>query len=147
MTAVAFRVPGVPVAQGRPRATVGPGGHARVYDPKRSRSYKALVQAYAYEAMEGVPMLEGPLRVVVEAYWPSRKPPRKKTPRPEEWRPLSPDADNVGKAILDAMNGIVYEDDRTVVDLRVCKRRSAQGVPPRVEVFVEEISDSSLPPS
>lgn len=47
-----------------------------------------------------------------------------------------PDADNVAKIILDALNGIAYLDDKQVVDLGVHKSYNAT---PGVLVFVYEI--------
>ena len=37
------------------------------------------------------------------------------------WRMSTPDVDNLGKLILDAMNGVVYEDDRQVCSLNLIK--------------------------
>jgi Holliday junction resolvase RusA-like endonuclease len=39
---------------------------------------------------------------------------------------VKPDIDNVSKCILDALNGIAYEDDNQVVELNVIKRRSVK---------------------
>ena len=36
-------------------------------------------------------------------------------------RPVVPDIDNLAKFVLDAMNGVVYHDDRQVCQLRVAK--------------------------
>ena len=37
-----------------------------------------------------------------------------------------PDADNIGKVVLDALNGIAYEDDKQVIELRVSKQYSEE---------------------
>lgn len=42
-----------------------------------------------------------------------------------------PDGDNVAKAILDALNGVLYRDDRQVSDISIKKRYSDN---PRVEI-------------
>ena len=47
-----------------------------------------------------------------------------------------PDADNLAKAIKDAMRGVVYKDDSQIVELIV---RKQYGDPPRVVIAVEEI--------
>ena len=47
-----------------------------------------------------------------------------------------PDADNIAKAILDALNGLAYYDDAQVVHLEVQKRYSNE---PRAEVFINDI--------
>jgi len=48
------------------------------------------------------------------------------------------DVDNCAKSILDGMNGIVYEDDNQVVDLRVRKLRESNKKEQRVEIEVWE---------
>ena len=37
------------------------------------------------------------------------------------WRAIKPDIDNMAKFVLDALNGLVYEDDKQVVKLVVYK--------------------------
>ena len=44
------------------------------------------------------------------------------------------DLDNLSKAVLDAINGIIWVDDRQVCDLRSIKR---VGSPPGVDVYIE----------
>jgi Holliday junction resolvase RusA-like endonuclease len=46
-----------------------------------------------------------------------------------------PDADNVAKAVLDALNGLAFEDDSRIYVLNVAKRYTL--VEPRVEVTME----------
>ncbi len=47
----------------------------------------------------------------------------------------TPDWDNIGKIICDALNGIAYRDDSHIVDGRTIKKYSDQ---PRVEVEIWE---------
>jgi Holliday junction resolvase RusA-like endonuclease len=49
---------------------------------------------------------------------------------------VKPDLDNVMKAVLDALNGVVYADDSQVINLVATKRYSTD---PRVEVYVHEV--------
>ena len=54
-----------------------------------------------------------------------------------ELRPLTkPDCDNISKNILDALNGIVYPDDRQIVELLVKKYYSEKEF---VKVTIEEV--------
>jgi Holliday junction resolvase RusA-like endonuclease len=48
---------------------------------------------------------------------------------------VKPDLDNVVKAVLDALNGVVYLDDAQVVNLVATKRYATE---PRVEVYIFE---------
>ena len=42
-------------------------------------------------------------------------------------RPIRPDIDNLAKFVLDALNGLLYTDDRQVVKLLVYKLLDNQG--------------------
>ena len=48
-----------------------------------------------------------------------------------------PDADNVMKIILDALNGVAYEDDRQIVALAI---RKTYGEKPGVRVEIRTIA-------
>ena len=85
--------------------------------------------------------MTGPVRMDILATWSCPKTAcRKGNPRKEEWRTKRPDADNVAKAICDALNGVAFDDDSQVVDLCVMKRQAAQGLPPDVIVVISEIT-------
>lgn len=49
------------------------------------------------------------------------------------FRPLKPDVDNLGKLVLDAAIGIIFEDDHQVVTLHMTKR---WGVEACTRIFV-----------
>ena len=49
-----------------------------------------------------------------------------------------PDCDNLAKSILDALNGIAYDDDSQICSLSVFK---FYGDEPRVEISLGEIRD------
>ncbi|MCL1789899.1 MAG: RusA family crossover junction endodeoxyribonuclease [Peptococcaceae bacterium] len=113
-----LEIPGVPVAQGRPRATINPWPH--VYDPEKSRAYKEYVKNTAKEQMGGNPPLDGPVVLGVAVY----------RPIPKSWakkkrldaikgriKPTSrPDLGNYIKGIEDALNGVAWLDDSQVVE-------------------------------
>ena len=135
-------IPGEPVAQGRPRVSVV-RGRPRVRDPEKSREYKELVSRIAASVMVGEEPFDGPVRAVITASWPCRKP-LKKSVRPAEWRVAKPDGDNIAKSVLDGCNGIVYRDDSQVVDLVVRKRNAAQDEAPGVSVAFESVGVAEL---
>ena len=135
-----FTVLGDAVGQGRPRFTMI-NGHARAYDSKGSREEKAAIRLVAQQAMaeQGwtFPSPDMPIKVEIVSY---RKVPRSK----QRWFaeaglhgdivPLSkPDTDNVIKLYLDAMNGVVYPDDKQVYNMQVIKAYAER---PRAEVTV-----------
>ena len=47
-----------------------------------------------------------------------------------------PDSDNIAKLVLDALNGVAYEDDSQVVGLVVVKGTRVRGNKPTTRVFV-----------
>ena len=139
MNALKFSVPGQPVAKGRPRSFVRAGrvGH---HTPEKTVRYENLVAWHAAQAMVGRTLFEGPVQLTVSAWfqipasWPEKK---KASARFGNLRPASrPDADNVLKAVSDAMNGVVYRDDAQAVHVTVIKRFADA---PRVDIQVEEI--------
>lgn len=122
LTSIAFVVPGEP--QGKGRARVGKiAGQARLFTPAKTVAYEGLIAHAGAKAMAGAPPLDGPLVVdilamsIPPASWSRRK-------RTEAMvgvvRPTGkPDADNIAKAVGDGGNGVVWVDDKQIVDLRI----------------------------
>lgn len=140
MQELKFEVPGSPIGQGRPKfSTIN--GHAKAYDPEKSRNYKAYVKLLATQAMKdtGFTMLEGPCCLDILAFF---EVPKSKSKKFRERalmgieRPTKkPDIDNIVKALQDALNGLAYKDDSSIVYLSVAKHYSEI---PRVEVILHE---------
>ena len=131
-----FVVPGIPVAWQRTRTKDG-----RHFTAKETRAFKARVVLFAKQAK--VPYIEsGPVVLRVEFWFPMKGQPRKRVPRPQEWKDTRPDLDNCLKAILDAGNGCFFADDGQVAHITVSKRRCPQGCAegPRTVVWVEPLS-------
>lgn len=120
-----FEIPTKPA--GQPRARVGViGGHGRAFKSKRAHTLEADVLAFATPVAPDV-RIEGAVSVTVEARiavpdsWPDW---RREAALAGAIRPTSrPDADNVAKLILDAINrsGRFWRDDAQVVELRARK--------------------------
>ena len=85
------------------------------------RQAKDAIGCEARSQFHGEP-LAGDLAVTIDLYWPDRR---------------KHDVDNV-KALLDALNGIVWEDDGLIVDLHI--RKHFDKAKPRVELFVSAAS-------
>lgn len=130
-------IPIEPVGQMRARATAV-GGHARTYKAAKQRSAENKILAFAVQHRPATPM-EGPLEVTVDAYLPipasfSRL--KKEQAMSGEIRPTKkPDADNLGKNILDCLNGIIWADDRQIVGLMIRKFYSNS---PRWEIEIRD---------
>lgn len=116
-----FVIPGRVGGKGRPRFTVI-GGHARAYTPAKTASTEAMVRDFAAKAMDGGPLLDGPLELIVTVNlekptsWSKRKCAETKFPTGK------PDLDNVAKLIGDALNGIVWRDDSQIAALHIARR-------------------------
>lgn len=132
---IEFTIYGEPVAQGRPRFSTA-GGFAKAYDPPDSREYKKYVKLLASQNRPHTP-IDGPVSLKLVIYRPLLKSMSKKKKAEAvagTFRPIKkPDVDNVAKGIMDAMTGIIWQDDKQVVSLQVSKYYSEQ---PRVEVQV-----------
>lgn len=107
-----FTVTGRVVGSARPRVT-----KYGTYIPKPTRDYRARIKGAFIEA--GGLRMGGPLSVRVDVY---RALPRSRPKRVEsEPDTFKPDVDNIGKNVLDALNGIAWDDDSQVVELTVRK--------------------------
>lgn len=135
---IKFTVYGEPVAQARPRFAVI-GGHARAYDPKKSRDYKDYVRLAAAEHAPAA-LLECALAMEIRVYRPIPKSFSKKKTADAELgllRPVTkPDADNYLKGIKDALKNVIWKDDSQVVEVLVTKWYGAR---PCVEVTIKPI--------
>lgn len=121
MKKISFRVDGKPEGKARPRFSSA-GKFARVYTPDNTRTYEKLIGRIAAIAMSGKAPIINPVEVSFEICapipksWSMRK---KQQAENLEIRPASkPDIDNVIKAYLDAMNTIVYQDDKQICAIK-----------------------------
>lgn len=106
--AITFTVPGDPVPQPRPRVSTR-GGFARAYVPAKHpvHAYRQAVQMSAVAA--GAQTHVDPVEVVIDAVFLRPKSHKKgATTQPRQ------DVDNVAKAVLDALTGVAWADDRQV---------------------------------
>jgi len=124
---IAFFVAGHPKGQPRPRA-VRRGAHAGVYDPGTADAWKSAVRDDALRNRPSQPM-DGPVAVSLTFIIPRAKSRvRKATAHLPLWHDGKPDADNLAKAVLDALTPLgFFGDDAQVVRLTTDKRSAAQG--------------------
>ncbi len=131
---ITFSVPGEPRGKARPRVVKG-----HTYTPSGTMSYEAgVVLAYRNRYADRVRWEKGvPLRMRITACYgiPSGTAPKRKSQILKELPTKKPDADNIGKIVADALNGIAYYDDAQIVDLQV---RKAYAENPCVRVEIQE---------
>ena len=137
-----FRVNGIPQGKGRARVSTA-NGIIRSYTPEKTRRYEQVVaEAAKLAAMkQNWQKSDAPIVLNLCAWfpvpesWPKRK---KEMARAGDLYPtVKPDSDNIGKIIADALNDIVYNDDRQIVDYHIQKRYCRIDEEPHVVVFVE----------
>ena len=155
---ITFTVRGIPAPQGSKRLVPsGRGGRGRGFhviedQNNRVKGWRSDVRDAAREAMGGQRPLEGP--VAIELVFRHRRPKghylpaNSRRPRPELrddaalWPAGPPDIDKLARSILDALTGLVFDDDAQVVDLGLAKRY-ADGEGPGLTCTVRDLSRRS----
>lgn len=133
---ISFTVPGKPQGKARPRFD---GRSGRAYTPKNTKDYEKFVRhcyVYCYEnEVRNYSRLSGEIEATITAYFPVPKSVSKSKRAAMLAGRINPaakpDADNIIKAILDALNGYAYKDDSAVTKVTAVKR---YGEFPMVEV-------------
>lgn len=136
MKTIKFEVPGRPQGKGRARFSRH-GEFVRTRTPEKTLLYENWILLCFPDGEEP---LAGPVRLCWTAYMPiaeswSKK--KKAQVAAGEILPtVKPDADNVFKVLMDALNTFAWLDDKQVVDGSFSKRYSDK---PRLEVEISEI--------
>lgn len=118
-----------PKAKGRPRFTKS--GHT--YTPDETRKYETFLK-HELRKHKFYDFYNEPLIITIKFFL--------KTPQKmiRMYPCVRPDIDNLAKAILDAMNGIVYSDDKNIVGLMLSKRYHEN---PGIEVIITTKGESN----
>lgn len=128
-------IDGEPVAQPRPRFDPRSG---RAYTPADHpiNDYKGAILAAWIDV--NAPKIEKPhaVGIKVTALMPQTKAQAKKKEQSEQWHTVRPDADNIMKGVLDALNGHAWDDDSQVCNTFIAKRICAGGDTPRTEITI-----------
>lgn len=136
---VLIHLPGEPRGKGRPRAFVA-RGRIVMHTDSATLAYEKLMAGAARNGMGNRGPIQGPIDLTIEAHfrippsWPKYR--RAAALAGTEPHTSRPDADNVVKIVLDALNGIVWRDDAQVVRITASKHYSAA---PGVMVAVKEM--------
>lgn len=132
MKITTFRVPGAPQGKARPRVT-----RYGTYTPKKSREYEQRVREAWMEA-GAVCFADSPVCVEVTAVFapPLSASRKRRTEMLVSGTPAKkPDADNILKAVCDALNGFAWKDDAQVIEAHV---RKVYGLTEGVTVTVRQ---------
>ena len=135
---VMYIVYGEPVGKGRPRFARR-GNFVSTYTPQKTKSYEDEIRMMAKGAMGSSEPLDTPVTVAIyiRVGMPTSFSKQKRKDALENIvKPTKkPDLDNIAKCFLDAMNDIIYLDDKQVTNLHVTK---VYAETPAVEVMVKE---------
>ena len=140
---VRMLIPYEPVEQARPRFT-SRGKFVRVYDPPKVAKYKKLVRQYVAETMtvRGIEQYHDTALKVTFVFF---RPIQKSVSKTERYRRLTnkhkpvqkPDTSNYIKSLEDSLNGVLWDDDSRITQIKALKR---YGELPSTEITVEEDS-------
>lgn len=126
---------GKPQGKGRPRYTVR-GGHAVAYTPENTRKYEEQIRQ-AWQEQDGRDFGSCALALILTAYYPvpskARKAEREAMLAGQIPVTDKPDLDNILKVCADALNGVVYHDDRQITHINAARTYSED---PRVEIDI-----------
>ena len=124
-------------------------GRTIAYTPKPTRSYEKRLGSFVSKLMrkKGWKRFEGkiPLKCIIQAFYPipsaTSKSITEKMQSGEILPACTPDCDNVLKIILDALNGVVYEDDKQICNVIFSKNYS---LVPKIRVQIREIKTPKI---
>ena len=121
-SAVRIIVPGDPHGQPRAGVQTGRGRRPRFYSRSKIVQYWRQTIRDVYRTSSVVHAGNRALRIRLVFFFPRpQRLMRKEVPPGRIPYTKKPDIDNVSKAVLDALNGVAYDDDAQVYDLRVQK--------------------------
>ena len=121
---IEFIVPGKAQAKQRPKFNRFSG---RAYTPKQTISFENWVKDCYFRSISSIDNkpTDKPLKVSITMYVEipqSKSKKQKEKMLSGEIKPIvKPDVDNVAKSILDALNGIIYLDDKQIIELDIEK--------------------------
>ena len=120
---ISFDLVGIVRGQGRPRF-----GHGRAYKAEEDKAWEDKIRMAYHRGRRGLHIRKGaPVFVTIEAVkavpasW-SKK--RQLEAQGKFWDG-KPDADNIAKSVLDALNRTAWDDDKQVTGLTVTKMYGA----------------------
>ena len=111
----------------------------QVYTPKATKQYESDIRQ-AFLKQGGESFAGAPVMVEIEASYPMPKSwsKRQKDEARGTYCDRKPDLDNIEKAVLDALNGLTWDDDKAVVILIASKHWADTG---GVEITITDMSD------
>lgn len=116
-----FTVPGHPSPKARARVTRS----GRAYTPKPTQLAEGKVLECYLADWRGLDPIVGPVSINIIAAFAVPPSWSRKKREAADYHVSRPDADNVQKLVLDALNGVAFIDDSQVCELHMTKRYEA----------------------
>ena len=133
-----FTVEGAPKAKARHRSYIN-DGRINTYTPMTTSAWEQYIKLVAGPHAPRN-LFEGPISLQCIFYMPIPKSWSKKKQHQASIHSIQPtvkpDVDNMLKLVKDALNGVIWKDDKQVVHVNARKLYSQD---PRTEIFIEEI--------
>lgn len=130
---IKLKIYGNPVPAGRPRF-----GNGKAHDPAKSRAYKQFVAFAAKSQYRGPLLKDEPIEVHLEVYRPNQnrisQVERKRRENKQSVPTKKPDTDNYIKSVLDALTGVIWQDDNIIYHIDAYKYYSDK---PRIELQIQ----------
>lgn len=140
MRELTIRLPIEPQPKGRPKFTTI-AGHLHAYTPKKTLNYESQV-ADLYKQMSGRVYIKKPQAIHVAIMFgmpiPMSTPKKYREPmlQDEIKHTKKGDIDNLAKSVLDALNGVAWEDDSQIVSLNLKKFYAEE---PHIYLIIREV--------
>jgi len=115
-------IPMTPTPKQRPRV----GLHGNVYTPKKTQNAEMLIRYHARVNYCSPKPYNGIVKLYLEVF--------RHTPTRNQG-----DVDNYLKLVQDALNGLVYTDDRLIVDSHVVKTQIPKALTQGIYILVEAV--------
>lgn len=131
---VSFIIPTKPAGKERPRLARG-----IVYTPAKTKAYENFIKGCYIEQCGDISFGDRSIAMYIKAYVPVltkfRKSEKVDALEGKIKPTAKPDADNILKALLDALNEVAYDDDRYIYKITVERIYSNK---PRTEVIITD---------
>lgn len=136
---ILFTVYGKIKGKGRPRSYRMKNGAIGTYTPQETVAFEDSIRAVAAQYRPQY-VLDGPLHMQLNCYFliPKTKVKKNKAVQ-QRYNTSKPDIDNVFKAVADALNGLIYRDDKQIVAAIITKEYVE--TVERIEVTITPIGD------
>ena len=132
---ISLKIPLRPTPKGRPRTAVR-SGRAIIYTPEATANFEKAVAQYARLQVKN--MLLGPLTAILEFHFMPPKSWSKKKKAAAFDHAIKPDLDNLEKSVLDALEGICFENDS-----QICRKSSSKRYGSTDQIIVTILSEGA----